>query len=323
MIAPTKDPITPAVPETRGSRRERRGLRWGARGAALMIAVGLVGITAISQYEAHDLITNPRATRRMPADTPADRQLRYEDVTVTTADGLRLVAWYIPGTNGATVMLLHGYKDQRGLMLDVATVLARHGYGVFIGAMRAHDRSDGEKITFGHLEVLDVGAWERHLRARLDLDPDRIGIFGYSMGGSVAIQYAAQSRHIKAVVADSAFSSINDTVNTSVKFFTGLPPFPFAPMIVFWSEREGGYRASAVDASACIARISPRPVLLMQGGKDVIISPDSGQKLLAAAGEPKELWFDPAIGHIEFFSKHPEEFERRLVAFYDKYLARK
>jgi len=288
-----------------------------------MLAAGLVGLLGVAQYQAHALITNPRDTRRMPTATPADRELRYEDVSVTTADGLRLAAWYIPGTNGATVMLLHGYKDERGLMLDVASLLAKHGYGVFIGAMRGHDRSDGETITFGHLEMLDLGAWERHLRGRLDLDPDRIGIFGYSMGGSIAIQYAAQSQNIKAVAADSAFSSINDTVNTSVKFFTGLPPFPFAPMIVFWSEREGGYRASSIDASASIARISPRPVFLMQGGKDVIVSPDSGQKLFEAAREPKELWSDPAIGHIEFLSKHPEEFERRLVSFYDKSLARK
>jgi pimeloyl-ACP methyl ester carboxylesterase len=217
-------------------------------------------------------------------------------------------------------MLVHGYKDQRGTMLGVAEILARHGYGVFIGALRGHDRSDGETITFGHLEMQDLSAWERHLRGRLDLDPERIGIFGYSMGGSLAIQFAAQNPHIKAVVADSSFSSLEDTVNTSIKFFTGLPPFPFAPMIVFWSEREGGYRASDINARNWIGLISPRPVFLMQGGADVVISPDSGQKLFDAAGDPKELWFDPALGHVEFLDKHPEEFERRLTGFYDKYL---
>jgi fermentation-respiration switch protein FrsA (DUF1100 family) len=171
--------------------------------------------------------------------------------------------------------------------------------------------------------MLDLGAWDRYLRSRYDLDPDRIGIFGASMGGSLAIQFAAQNAHIKAVVADSAFSSLRDTVNTSLRFFTGLPPFPFAPMIVFWAEREGGFRASEIDATRWIARISPRPIFLMQGGADVVISPSSGQRLFDAAGEPKELWFEPDLGHTEFLAKRPQEFERRLVGFYDKYLLAK
>src|SRR5262245_13300827 len=134
MISPTKDSAT-SVPPAAATRRNRQALRWSARGAVVMLAAGLIGMMGVAQYQAHTLITNPRETRKMPTATPADRELRYEDVSVTTADGLRLVAWYIPGTNGATVMLLHGYKDQRGLMLDVASILARHGYGVFIGAM--------------------------------------------------------------------------------------------------------------------------------------------------------------------------------------------
>ena len=179
---------------------------------------------------------------------------------------------------------------------------------------------DGETITFGHLEMQDLTAWMDYLRSRYDLDPDRIGIFGASMGGSLAIQFAAQSPHIKAIVADCAYSSLRDTMNTSVEFFTGLPPFPFAPMILFWAEREGGFRASAIDASRWIPRISPRPILLLQGGADVVISPDSGRRLFDAAGDPKELWFDPALGHVEFLAKQPEEFERRVGAFFDRYL---
>jgi uncharacterized protein len=319
MIARSADTATQAAPPP-ATRRPGRAVRRSVQASAFLIALGVTGLAGISQWEAHSLITNPRATRHVPAGTPADVQLPYENVEVTTADGLRLVAWYVPSRNGAAVMLIHGYKDQRGVLLNLASVLARHGYGVFIGALRGHDRSDGEKISFGHFEMLDVGAWERHLRARFDVDPGRIGIFGASMGGSIAIQYASQNPHIKAIVADSAFSSLDDTINTSIKFFTGLPPFPFVPLIVFFSEREGGYRAADINATKWIGRISPRPVFLMQGGADVVISPDSGQRLFAAAGEPKELWFDPGLGHVEFLAKHPEEFERRVIAFYDKYL---
>jgi uncharacterized protein len=294
--------------------------KYALRALAALVVLATIALGLVTQSHAHELLANPRAGRHVPTETPASYQLRFEDVTVTTADGLRLVGWYVPGQNGATVIVQHGYKDHRGMMLGLTALLARHGYGVLVDSVRAHDRSDGELITFGHQEMNDLAAWEHHLRSRFDVDPERIGIFGASMGGSLAIQFAARSPRIKAVVADCAFSSLTDTISTSVRFFTGLPPFPFAPLILFWSEREGGYRASEIDATAWIGKISPRPVFLLQGGADVVISPGSGARLYAAAGEPKELWFDPALGHVEFLAKRPEEFERRVIAFYDKYL---
>jgi len=205
-------------------------------------------------------------------------------------------------------------------MLELAALLRRHGYGVLVPTVRAHDLSDGEIIGLGSREMADLDAWWRWLTARADVDAGRVGIFGASMGGSLVLQYAATNAALKAVVADCAFSSITDTVETSVRFFTGLPPFPFAPMILFWVERELGVDASAIDAKQWIGRISPRPVFLLQGGADVVVSPASGTLLFEAAKEPKELWFEPTVGHAQFLAERPEEFERRLVAFFDRYL---
>lgn len=103
-------------------------------------------------------------------------------------------------------------------------------------------------------------------------------------------------------------------------YFTDLPAFPFAPLIVYWAERETGFKSEDIDAMRWIAQISPRPVFLMQGGADVVISADSGQRLYDAAGEPKELWFEPELGHVDFDSEMAGEFERRVVEFFDRYL---
>jgi fermentation-respiration switch protein FrsA (DUF1100 family) len=178
-------------------------------------------------------------------------------------------------------------------------------------------------ITFGMHEVQDMDAWYQYLLTRDDIDPDRIGMLGNSFGGMLVIQYAAQNQNIKAVVADSAFSSLNDTVSTSVTYFTDLPAFPFAPLIVYWAERETGFRTEDIDATKWIAQISPRPVFLMQGGADVVISANSGQRLYDAAGEPKELWFEPNLGHVDFDSDKAGEFERRVVEFFDQFLLAK
>ena len=285
-----------------------------------ILLLAIIGVLFVTKYEAHRLITAPLATRNLPEETPANYNLPFEDLIVTSADGVKLVGWFIPSQNGAVVILQHGYKSTRGELLNEAEMLYRHGYGVLLTTIRAHDHSDGELITFGMREVQDMDAWYRYLLMRNDIDPNRIGILGNSFGGMLAIQYAAQNENIKAIVANCAFSSLSDTVSTSVTHFTDLPAFPFAPLIVYWAEQETGYKLEDVDATKWIAQISPRPVFLMQGGADVVISADSGQRLYDAAGEPKELWFEPELGHVGFDSEMAVEFERRVVEFFDHYL---
>lgn len=291
-------------------------------GGLLMIGVlgGLAGLGSVTRSQAHNLVTHPAATRHQAEKTPADYGLAYEDVTVTAVDGSTSVGWYLPTQTGAVVIAQHGYKANRDEMVNEAAMLHGHGYGVLITAVRAHDGSAGELITFGRGEMLDLDAWYQFLLSRPDVDPERIGVLGNSMGGMLVIQYAARNPAIRAVVANSAFSSLNDTVATSVTYFTGLPPFPFAPLILFWAEQETGVRAADIDATVWIKTLSPRPVLLMQGGADIIVNADSGAKLFAAAGEPKELWFEPDLGHVEFDTARPAEYERRVTGFFDRYL---
>jgi fermentation-respiration switch protein FrsA (DUF1100 family) len=273
-----------------------------------------------TRVEAHKMVTNPRATRKVATVTPASRQLPFEDAHVTTVDGFKLAGWFIPGSGRATVMLVHGYKDQRGVMLGVADILHRHGYGVLVASLRAHDTNDGELISFGLYEVQDLEAWYQFLHGRADVDQAHIGVFGASMGGSISLRYASQNSEIKAVIADCAFSSVDDTAATSIKFFTGLPPFPFAPAIIFWAEREIGASVSDLDVKKWIGKISPRPVFLLQGGKDVVVSAESGKRLFEAAGNPKEMWWEPEVGHAQFLKMMPEQFEARVTRFLDRYL---
>lgn len=299
-----------------GRRFRRRAIRL----TLLLLALGLIAFAWKTKLEAHRMVTNPRLTRKMPTITPADRLMAFEEEQVTTSDGLHLAGWLIPGMERATVMLVHGYKDHRGSMLGVAAVLHSHGYTVLVSSLRTHDVNDGELISFGLNETKDLEAWYQFLHTRADVDQDRIGLFGVSMGGSISIRYTAQNEKIRALVADSAFSSIADTTAASVKFFTGLPAFPFAPAIVFWAKHEIGEDPDRLDATIAIRKIAPRPVFLLQGGSDVVVSVGSGQKLYDAAGDPKEFWFEPTVGHAQFLKMMPEQFETRMTRFFDRYL---
>lgn len=287
----------------------------------VLLVVAVVVVFFMMKPQGRDMVRHPfDAETRQVTETPADYGIDYEEVAVTSEDGMNLVGWYIPSENDAVIIVQHGFRGRREAMLYDAELLHRHGYGVLVSTVRAHDKSDGDLITFGKEEMKDLEAWYQYLLTRDDFDLEKIGAFGESMGGMMVIQYAAGNPQIKAVVTHSAFASLADTANKAVTVFTGLPPFPFAPMIVFWAEREAGFQASEIDSTQYIGQISPRPVFIMMGGMDDHISIDSGEWLYDAAGEPKEYWFVPEAEHHGIPEVEPEEYERRVIAFYDQYL---
>jgi len=301
---------------------------------SLMVIAGLalaalVAINTVSRKEAVNFVryTPEERLQRTQEESdliqsPSGYGLPYEDVVVTNASGMKLVGWFVPSQNGAVVMLLPGYEEPRYLMLEEADMLYRHGYGALLMSVRAHDLSDGDLVSFGcgGREMEDIDAWYQYLLTRPDLDQGRIGILGQSMGGSLVIQYARLNERIRAVVAHSPFSSVPDTVQTAVTWKTGLPGWLFAPFMLFWAERETGCDLSSVSARDWIGEISPRPVFILDAGMDEVVSKNSGEMLLQAAGEPKEWWFCEECKHHEFDTTRPREFEEKVIGFFDRYL---
>ena len=98
----------------------RRTRTYLLRGSALLLLAAVVAGMLVSRARAHELVTKPRATRKMPDQTPADFGMPYQDVAVKTSDGFALVGWRVPSVNGATLILIHGYKDSRAILLRVA-----------------------------------------------------------------------------------------------------------------------------------------------------------------------------------------------------------
>ena len=104
-------------------------------GGALVAAAIFVMMKAHSQAM---WFVYPGEDRPRAEETPAEYGLPYEDVALTTSDGLPLAAWYVPSQNGAAVILQHGYRGNRGSVLDTAKLLASHGYGILMMDARAH-----------------------------------------------------------------------------------------------------------------------------------------------------------------------------------------
>ena len=293
----------------------KRGCRyWRNIGCFLLVVLMLaaVGLAVGISWRHTNIFLHPR--RQLPMETPADRGLAYRGVSFASADGLTLEGWYIPSQNGAAIIAGHGIGSSR--LLDPVEVLARHGYGVLTFDWRAHGYSAGDLCTFGYLEVQDVEGALVWLQAQPDVDPARIGILGESMGAVTAIRAAAKLPGLRAVVADSPYADLEEAIG---RFWgtSGLPKFPFVPLMIALGERQTGLHLGLMEPLAEVADISPRPNLSLAGGQDTITGPDAGQRLSAAAGEPKELWFEPDLGNVSFLGSYPGEYERRVVGFFD------
>ena len=244
--------------------------------------------------------------------TPADMGLSYRDVTMTTRDGIALSGWYLPSRNGAAVVVLHGSGSNRSNMLDHVAVLARHRYGVLAIDARGHGRSGGEAMDLGWFGALDVDAAVSFLERQPEVDAARIGALGLSMGGVEALTAAASDPRIRAVISEGA--GVGTFTDASSRGPAGWLSLPY-----FWVRHVAADLMSAAEAPIALkeamARIAPRPVLLIsgKGGAET----DLNRRYQAVAPASSELWELPDTSHSHAIWTHPEEWARRVLGFLD------
>ncbi len=277
---------------------------------ALAVSTAGAGITLAGLgYRAAVNYVHPVRAERAADDTPARYGIAYQDLELQTGDGIILKAWYTPSANGVIILSAHGYKGHR--MADVHAFFARNGYGVISWDARASGESGGDLCTLGYFEKADVqAALDFALRQE---GVRHVGGYGQSMGAATILQAAADMPGIEAVVADSSFVSAEQMLKSVIDYPV------LRPAIRFFAEREAGVALREIRPVAVIARISPRPVLIIQGEQDTYVPAESAPQLYAAAGEPRSIWTGPRMGHVMMFERMAVEYQRRVIGFYDAY----
>ncbi|HVX29853.1 MAG TPA: alpha/beta hydrolase [Nitrolancea sp.] len=250
-------------------------------------------------------------------DYPA---LKSTIVRFKTCDGFTLAGRFFPGASRSTIILSHGYGDNQDQMLPWADFLHAAGFSIFTYDMRSRGGSGGDAVTLGAREQHDLVAAVDYLATRPDVDRERIGALGVSLGGSVSILAAAQDARIAALVDDSGFSDAANVVSTSFQTFLHIPAFPFAPLTIRFAQWRMGANMNDVRPVAHIGTISPRPILIIHGLSDSAVPPDNSERNYAAAGEPKEIWWVPDADHVRAFEVDPDEYKRRVTGFFVKSL---
>jgi hypothetical protein len=297
-----------AVVLWRSRRRDDSMLRRITRRTLLVVAAVLATF-----FVAQPVLFAYAVTHIQRAEVPKDALgVPHEDVSFTTSDGLRLQGWYIPSRNGAAVV---DFPGRLGTQAH-ARILARHGYGVLLFDRRGEGRSEGGGNLLGWGGDKDIIAAVDWLKKRPDVDPQRIGGIGFSVGGELMLEAAAKDPDLAAVVSDGAGAR---QLLESKKALPSQTFWPMSPGFALLNASVGVFSDTAPPATLTdlVPRIAPRPLLFIwapDGGNETeVLTPEYHR----VAGPNASLWAIPHAKHIKGIEAQPRAYERRVVAFFD------
>lgn len=309
---PAADVLQPNTPKTRFSP------------IVLAAAVGLAAVVGFAAWRTSVAVAGRRGAKELmhpepwhPEETPTDYGLRGETVRIPSPQA-SLEGWWIPAREETrlAVALFHGHSAHRSQMLKYVRFLSER-YNCLVVDFRACGRSPGGHSSMGYFEAEDVRAAVSWLEGQ---GQERIAGFGLSMGGAAVIRAAAEAPAIACVVADGTFDRVEHVIAKRAKD-RGYPfPQAIARAVVAEVDRLTGAALAGSQPVDLIARIAPRPVLIVHGSADGTSRVQNAHRLFEAARYPKELLIVPGATHTEAWETAPAEYERRLMGILGRHL---
>ena len=249
----------------------------------------------------------------------------YEDVRIPSRDpGVTLSSWFVPSAvaNAPAVVVVHGMNSckREARILLAAGLLHRHGFSALLIDMRNHGDSTVQNGHYagGTKEYRDVlGAWD-WLVSTSGLSPHHVGLMGFSLGAATVLIATGEEQRVAATWEDSSYAEVGETIRAELAR-KGYPT---------WLEY-AGYTAARIESGDDLTTLSPagamaklngRPVFITHGTADQRLSVTYANELAAdirAAGGTVDPWIVPGSGHIDAIVGHTDEYEQRLVAFFD------
>jgi alpha-beta hydrolase superfamily lysophospholipase len=226
-----------------------------------------------------------------PARLPVNRQpTRMYDTLAIDGVGVHLKGWRFRGegpVRRGTVVYLHGAGSNRGSGLSIVDHFVPAGFDVVAYDSRAHGDSEGTACTYGYYEKQDL------LRVIARIEQRPIILFGISLGAAVALQAAAETSDVAAVISIATFSDLRTVGRERAPFFASQGNIDQAFRL---AESEASFRVDEASPVALAPRIAA-PVLILHGAADDETGPAHSQRVYDAVRAPKRLIFVPGKGH--------------------------
>jgi uncharacterized protein len=280
-------------------------MKWLKRVGLVLVAALAIFIFGWAPYWLAGLATIRKFTyndRENAGLTPKSFELPYEDVSFNAPDGVTLKGWWVPAPEArGTVVLVHGLNRSRIEMVKKVPFLHKQGWNALLFDLRHHGESGGRASSFGFFEKQDVHAATAFARSKAQ---GPVVLWGVSLGGASATLAAAEDPGVAALVCDSSYRSLRDTVSHHLRLFRGfrwwlriVPNWPVANEVVYWIGRRAGFDPDAVDVRSAAARLAPRPCLFVCNSGDRRMPSEIAFELKAAAGPQAHVLVVPGTSH--------------------------
>ena len=286
------------------------------------IIIILAGLALIGYSTVSFLIVAgvTRAERRPLEDSLSNYGVSFEQVAFQSRHNeLTLQGWYVAREeNMPVIIFVHGIgvnRTARG-MTKLAALLHQRGFGALLFDLRAHGQSEGEMISGGWFERLDImGAYD-YLQNR-GVPPHNIGLLGFSMGAATS-SLAAIEMETRALVMDSSYTSVLELVAQETARKTPFPEW-LTPIFI-----PGARLLANLYFEIPIGQLAPveaitqlaYPVLLIHGEADTRVPLEHGRRIYAVAPTGSELWIVADVGHVEAFQSRDTEYVDRVERYF-------
>lgn len=289
----------------------------------LIALAALTGFPLALAWVVSEQVMHPR--RRTEDNDLGNMPLPAEDVEFASRDGTRLSGWFIPPLNATAVapgiVLSHGWARSRCELLPHAGFLHRAGFAVLMFDYRYRGLSAGDSITMGVNERSDLLAAIDTIAARPEIDAERVGVLGMSMGGVISIVVGAEDKRVRSIVAECPFATHDTILTRSLRHYSKFPMSPMAPFVRWMLERRFGEPLPNVEPIRFVGELAPRPLFIIGDENDAVVGVEDSRRLFDAAGEPKRYWLIPNADHARGWQFAGVEYERRVVEFFRETLA--
>lgn len=233
------------------------------------------------------------------------------DASFMTPDGVRLAAWYVPGHNGAAVILMHGSHGTRTSELPYLRFLAQHGYAVLAVDARGHGESAGDTNALGWYGDRDVAGAYRFLSRQPGVAPNWIAGLGLSLGAEELLRAAAHGVPLSAVVGDGAGASTSADAalnprGADAPIFEAVSWLTYRGVQLFSGEHEP---PGLIDLVSNIRA----PVLLVASNAPNEYQLD--RRFAQKIGAQARVWHVTDSGHTQAYATHPIAYRNRVLAF--------
>ena len=245
--------------------------------------------------------------------------IKKQSVETKANDGINLrgTEYLTNEENDNWVIIFHGYRAEPKSVLTIGEHFSEKGYNVLIPSMRACAESDGDFVGMGWLDKDDLKCW-----VNLILEQNsnaNIILHGSSMGAATVLMASGDElpQNVKAIIADSGYTSVWDIFASEAKARFGIPAFPVLNMFQVVAKIRAGYDIKKASALEQVKK-SNTPILFIHGDKDDFVPESMCEKLYDSANCIKEKLIISGAGHTDSKYKEPDTYYNKIFEFIDK-----